>query len=131
MRVWPRSRRALHRSDLRRVRRHGGSCNRLRGSRTVNGDRAMGSKQLKHVNRELTEEERARHAQIRAAAEQEIPPKPGTGRNPPAPGIPAKIRQAREAQGLSWYALAKSAKIPNSATIRDIEQGKDVKLSDL
>ena len=89
------------------------------------------SKKLIHVNRRLTDEERARHAQIRAAALREIPPKPGTGRKPAPPGIPAKIRQAREAQGLTWYALAKAAGIPNQGTIRDIEQGKDVKLSNL
>src|SRR6266849_3730281 len=91
----------------------------------------MIKKQLKHVNRRLTDEERARHAQIRAAAMQDIPPKPGAGRKPSPPGIPAKIRQAREARGLTWYALAKAAGIPNQATIRAIEQGKDVKLSNL
>jgi hypothetical protein len=36
-----------------------------------------------------------------------------------------------EAQGLTWYALAQRAAIPNQATIRDIEQGRDVKLSNL
>jgi ribosome-binding protein aMBF1 (putative translation factor) len=86
---------------------------------------------LKHVNRRLTEEERARHAEIRAAAMKEIPPKPGAERKPSPPGIPSQIRAAREARGLSWYALAKAAGIPNQATIRDIEQGKDVKLSNL
>jgi len=91
----------------------------------------MSEKSLKHVNRRLTEEERLRHARIRAAAFQEIPPKPGTGRTPSPPGIPTRIRQAREARGLTWYALAKAAGIPNQATIRDIEQGKDVKLSSL
>ena len=91
----------------------------------------MAKKKLKHVNRRLTEEERARHARIRAAAMKDIPPKPGSGRKPSPPGIPAQIRQAREAQGLTWYALAKRAGIANQATIRDIEQGKDVKLSNL
>jgi DNA-binding XRE family transcriptional regulator len=91
----------------------------------------MSERPLKHVNRRLTEEERARHAQIRAAAIQDIPPKAGTGQRPSPPGIPARLRQAREAQGLTWYALAKAAGIPNQATIRDIEQGKDVKLSNL
>ena len=38
---------------------------------------------------------------------------------------------AREARGLTWYALAKLAGIPNQGTIRDIEQGKDVRLSNL
>ena len=61
----------------------------------------------------------------------DIPPKSGRKRKPSPPGIPARIRQAREAQGLTWYALAQRAAIPNQATIRDIEQGKDVKLSNL
>lgn len=87
----------------------------------------MSKKKLRHVERRLTEEERARQAQIRETAMQDIPPKPGVSRAPSPPGIPARIRQAREAQGLTWYALAKVAGIPNQATIRDIEQGKDVK----
>jgi DNA-binding XRE family transcriptional regulator len=91
----------------------------------------MSNKHLKHINRRLTDAERERHAQIRAAAKEDIPPKPGAGRQPAPPGIPAKIRRAREARGLTWYALAKEAGIPNQATIRDIEQGKDVKLSNL
>jgi DNA-binding XRE family transcriptional regulator len=95
------------------------------------GETLMSKKQLKHLNRRLTDEERARHDEIRAAAMQDIPPKPGPARKPSPAGIPAKIRQAREARGLTWYALAKSAGIPNQATIRDIEQGKDVKLSNL
>ncbi len=91
----------------------------------------MAKKKLQHVHRQLTEEERARHARIREAAMKDIPPKPGSGRKPSPPGIPARIRQARESQGLTWYALAQKAAIPNQATIRDIEQGKDVKLSNL
>ena len=91
----------------------------------------MSEKHLKHINRRLTDEERARHAQIRAEAIRDIPPKKSAGPKPSPPGIPAKIRQAREARGLTWYALAKAAGIPNQATIRDIEQGKDVKFSNL
>jgi len=91
----------------------------------------VGKKRLKHVERRLMEEERARHARIREAATQDIPPKEGVARNPSPPGIPSTIRQAREAHGLTWYALAKRAGITNQATIRAIEQGKDVKLSDL
>jgi ribosome-binding protein aMBF1 (putative translation factor) len=91
----------------------------------------MGKKKLKHVNRRLTEEERARHARIRQAVLVDFPPKSSPARKPAPPGIPARIRQAREAQGLTWYALAKRAGIPNQATIRDIEQGKDTKLSNL
>lgn len=91
----------------------------------------MTNRKLKHINRQLTEEERQQQARIREAAYQDFPPKPGTGQKPAPPGIPAMIRQAREAQGLTWYALAKQAGIPNQGTIRDIEQGKDVKLSSL
>lgn len=91
----------------------------------------MAKKRLKHVNRRLTDEELARDARIREAAMKDYPPKPGGGRKPSPPGIAARIRQARELQGLTWYALAQRAAIPNQATIRDIEQGKDVKLSNL
>ncbi len=90
----------------------------------------MGNPKPKHVHRRLSDEERARHAQIRAAAVKDIPPKVGAGRKPSPPGIPARIRHAREQRGLTWYALAKIAEI-NQATIRDVEQGKDVKFSDL
>ena len=91
----------------------------------------MAKRKLQHVNRRLTEQERARDARIRKAAMEDFPPKPGAGRKPSPPGIPTRIRQARESQGLTWYALARQAGIPNQATIRDIEQGKDVKLSNL
>lgn len=91
----------------------------------------MAKKKLQHVNRRSTEEERARHVRISETAMKDIPPKPGAGRKPSPPGIPSRIRQAREAQGLTWYALAKRASIANQATIRDIEQGKDVRLSNL
>jgi len=42
---------------------------------------AMSKERLKHANRRLTEEERARHAQIREAAVQDIPPKAGSIRS--------------------------------------------------
>src|SRR5438552_18602673 len=91
----------------------------------------MSQAKLKHINRRLTDEERARHTQIIAAAMTDIPAKRGASRKPSAPGIPTKILQAREARGLTWYALAKAAGIPNQATIRAIEQGKVVKMSHL
>ena len=61
---------------------------------------------------------------------EEFPPVQRPRKSSP-PGIPSQIRTAREARGLTWYALAKQAGIPNSNTIRDIEQGDDVKLSNL
>src|SRR5689334_19338970 len=91
----------------------------------------MSNRKLQHVNRPLTETERVRHGQIQEAAMRDFPPKSGTRRKAAPPGIPARVREAREALGLTWYALAKLSGIPNQATIRDIERGKDVKLSNL
>jgi hypothetical protein len=88
-------------------------------------------KQLQHVNRRLTDEERSRHARIRETIVNEIPPRKDAERLPSPPGIPSQIRAAREAHQLTWYALARLAGIPNQGTIRDIEQGRDVKLSNL
>ena len=59
----------------------------------------------------------------------EIPPKAVPVSRPT--GIAARVRKERESRQLTWYALAKRAGIPNQATIRDIEQGKDVRLSNL
>jgi hypothetical protein len=91
----------------------------------------MAKRKFQHVNRRLTDAERARAARTRAAAMEDFPPKSSAGRKPSPPGIPSRIRQAREAQQLTWYALARQAGIPKQATIRDIELGKDVKLSNL
>jgi transcriptional regulator with XRE-family HTH domain len=60
---------------------------------------------------------------------EEFPPAEGAGRRESPPGIPTQIRQAREARGLTWYALAKLAGIPNANTVRDIEYGRDAQLS--
>ncbi|MBW3598559.1 MAG: helix-turn-helix domain-containing protein [Planctomycetes bacterium] len=86
--------------------------------------------QLQHINRRLTEEERRRHAEIRAAAEKDFPPK-RTAKRRPAAGVAAQIRAAREARGLTWYALAKLAGVPNQKTIREIEAGGDATLSNI
>jgi transcriptional regulator with XRE-family HTH domain len=45
--------------------------------------------------------------------------------------IETAVRAEREARQLTWYALAKMAGIPNQATIRAIEQGKEVRLSNV
>ena len=84
---------------------------------------------LQHVNRRLTARERAQHAKVRDAIVRECPPQrmPADARG----GIAGQIRAEREARQLTWYALAKLAGIPNQATIRAIEQGKDVRLSNV
>lgn len=68
---------------------------------------------------------------IREKVRQEFPPRQPPRLQPPTGGIPARVRAAREAQGLTWYAVAKRAGIPNPSTVRDIEYGRDTKLSSL
>lgn len=89
----------------------------------------MAEKKFKRIERPATAEERERHAAIRQRVMQEFPPAEGSRRRESPPGIPARIRQAREARGLTWYALAKLAGIPNANTVRDIEYGRDAQLS--
>ena len=91
----------------------------------------MAKKELKRVIRPATAEELTRHAEIRAKVMQEFPPAPGAGRADTPPGLPAQLRAAREAKGLTWYAVAKLAGIPNPNTVRDIEYGRDAQLSNV
>lgn len=88
-------------------------------------------KKLQRVVRPSTPEERRRHAEIRERVKQEFPPLIPPRLQPASDGIAAQIGAARRAQGLSWYKLAKLAGIPNSNTVRDIECGRDVKLSNI
>jgi ribosome-binding protein aMBF1 (putative translation factor) len=78
----------------------------------------------------FSDEEKRQYQKIREQVMDEFPPVKQS-RKPSPPGIPSQIRAAREARGLTWYALAKQAGIPNSNTIRDIEEGRDVKLTNL
>ncbi len=74
-------------------------------------------------------EELRRLQEVRQKVRQEFPPREAPRLQPATKGIAARIRAAREAQGLTWYAVAKRANIPNPSTVRDIEYGRDTKLS--
>ena len=76
-----------------------------------------------------TQEERQRLQDIREKVQQEFPPRIPPRLSPATEGVAARIRAAREAQGLTWYAVAKQAGVSNPSTIRDIEYGRDTKLS--
>ena len=91
----------------------------------------MAQKKFQRIVRSATAEERQRHAEIRHKVRQEFPPVTGAHRQEAPPGIPAQIRRAREAKGFTWYTVAKLAGIPNSNTVRDIEYGRDAKLSNV
>ena len=62
---------------------------------------------------------------------QEFPPAKKKKHQPVRTGIAAKLRRARKAQGLTYYAVAKRAGIPNSNTVKDVEFGRDAKLSNI
>jgi hypothetical protein len=76
-------------------------------------------------------EEIERLREIREKVKREFPPRNPPRLQPAATGIAASIRAARQSQGLTWYAVAKRAGIPNPSTVRDIEYGMDTKLSSI
>jgi DNA-binding XRE family transcriptional regulator len=88
------------------------------------------AKKLTHVNRAMTEDERRRANDIRAAAQKDFPPKSAVGQDVPPSGIPARVCDARKARRLTRYALGQLAGV-GSVAVRDIEQGNDVPLSQL
>jgi hypothetical protein len=92
----------------------------------------MAKKKAKGVTRKgrVSSADAERLKKIREQAQRDFPPDPDRPR-PATRGIGAKIRAARESQGLTWYAVAKAAGIPNPATVRDIEYGRDTKLSSI
>jgi len=92
----------------------------------------MAKKTAKRVTRtgRITAAEAERLSKIRSRAQKHVPPDPNRPR-PATRGLGAKIRAARERKGLTWYALARAAGIPNLATVRDIEYGRDAKLSSI
>ena len=94
-------------------------------------DHPMAKKEFKRILRPATAEERQRHAEIREKLNEEFPPARGASRKDSPPGLASQIRAAREAQGLTWYAVAKRAGIPNPNTVRDIEYGRDAQLSNV
>ncbi len=91
----------------------------------------MAKKAIQRVRRSgpLCEAERQRLREIREKVQKEFPPRDPPRLTPITSGVAAQIRAAREAQGLSWYAVARLAGIPNPSTVRDLEYGRDTKLS--
>ena len=85
---------------------------------------------FKRITKQFTSEEKAKYAEIRRKVKIEFPPvEPKL--KPAKDGIGAQIRKARQAQKLTWYAVAKAAGIPHPGTVRDLECGRDVHLSNL
>lgn len=91
----------------------------------------MTKKPIRRIRRSspIGSEERERLKELREKVRQEFPPLEPPRLRPATSGIGLRLREAREAQGLTWYAVAKLAGIPNPSTVRDIEYGRDTKLS--
>ena len=91
----------------------------------------MKKKPIQRIRRTgpIAPDELKRLKEIREKVRQEFPPREPPRLQPVTSGIGARIRDAREAQGLTWYAVAKRAGIPNPSTVRDVEYGRDTKLS--
>jgi ribosome-binding protein aMBF1 (putative translation factor) len=78
----------------------------------------------------VSPDEASRLNEIRRQAMSAFPPDPDRS-GPLESGIGKQIRSARESRGLTWYSLAELAGVSDPATIRDIEYGRDVKLSNI
>ena len=73
---------------------------------------------IRRTVRKLTTVEKARHAKIREQVAEEFPPAKKKRHLPVRTGIAAALRKARKSQGLTYYAVAKQAGIPNSNTVK-------------
>src|SRR5262245_4670739 len=89
------------------------------------------SDKLKRIVRSATPEERARHAAAQSRIKQEFTPLEPSRTPSSKNRLAAAIRKARRDQGLSWAQLAKKAGIASPATVRDLEYGRDAKLSNI
>lgn len=85
----------------------------------------------KRTIRPATPEERQRHAEIREQVMGEFPPLDPPHLKPADGGVGSQIRAARESRGLTRFALAERPGVPQSSIVRDIEYGKEAKLSDV
>jgi len=88
------------------------------------------AKKFKRITKSESAADRRRRGAARRKVEKEFPPKARKAVDASS-GIGGQIRKARESKGMTWYAVAKAAGIPNSGTVRAIEQGQDAKLSSI
>jgi hypothetical protein len=72
-----------------------------------------------------------RLAKVRKQILAEFPPAANRQLTSPASGLPAQIRAAREKKQMTWYSVANAAGIPHPSTVRDMELGRDVLVSNV
>jgi ribosome-binding protein aMBF1 (putative translation factor) len=84
-----------------------------------------------HSQGPQTDEERERIREVREKVMDEFPPRDQPRLQPATGGIGAKIRSARESQGLTWHSLAEKAGGLNTNVVRDVEYGREVTLANI
>jgi ribosome-binding protein aMBF1 (putative translation factor) len=89
------------------------------------------SDKFTRVSREITARPKEEYDEIRRQAKVDFPPlEPPRG--PSEKGrIALAIRDARNAQGLTFEQLAQRSGLADADTVRDIEYGADAKVSDV
>jgi len=90
----------------------------------------MTKTKLERISRRLTAQEKARHAKIREQVRGEFPPEEKK-QQPLSTRIPADLRRARKARGLTYEAVAKQAGLANANTVKDVEYGRNTELASM
>jgi DNA-binding XRE family transcriptional regulator len=91
---------------------------------------AESANKRKSRGRALTAEEAKSERDLRQKLMEEFPPKKRVA-TPTARRIAQQVKAARTKLGLTFYAVAKQAGIPNPRTVQDIEEASDPQLSTL
>ncbi len=83
------------------------------------------------VSRPLTAQQKHEYDEIRRKVKEEFPPlEPPRGPSEKT-RLALALREARQAQGLTYEQLAERCGVADASTIRDIEYGSDAKMSDI
>ena len=83
------------------------------------------------TSRQLTDQQRKEYDEIRRKTKEEFPPLEPPRDPSEKTRIALALRDARQAQGLTFEQLAERARVADANTVRDIEYGSDAKMSDI
>ena len=83
------------------------------------------------LTRQLTPDEKQRHAEVRQQVMKEFPPAKNKKHKPLQNGIVAQLRQARKSQGLTYEAVAAQAGLRSANVVKDVEFGRNKDLADI
>ena len=89
------------------------------------------AEKLTRTSRQLTAQQGTDYDEIRRKTKEEFPPLDLPGGPSEKTRLALALRDARQAQGLTFEQLAERASVADANTIRDIEYGSDAKMSDI